>query len=373
MSTSINIPTAPTLVIPQLPVYIPDAGLSRDETKLVLSLWLSSFRGPCKDIDTATSKLLTLTSIAVPEILTYLVDNRGPVRVERFRAAGYLDDLLHHRHPAGLVPDDWALDKIEDDCITVTDDRAVYSAAAVAFMTYAKQAGEGARNALESARPGALVGKYSLKDDQLGLFPGSDYGPDIEALDQANAGFSLHSTLRYLVTAFFLSLKRQHNQVPPNMDPFLVMFDLLRMTGMTHVGAITMLVEMHPWTIKVPELVPYFKRFARDLRKLNSIPEDLRAYHRLLVPQSDFLFLTSELRPLIAVAGDYVKEVEAFFSGYVYNASKYSALIKHVRALDPKVTGNPDITELARLFGIPDVNPKAPDTITPPTSAGVPV
>jgi len=363
-SNKISIPAAPVFKISDVIVYLPLLTATETERLTIITYWLSSFRKPCISSEIALSKLMSILLLSIPELTDYLVTNRAGVAVQRIDTNNMISSLSRKEHPAGLDADDWAITSIEDDCVLVQDKMAIYSAAAVAFMTYAKQAGEGARRAYESGRPGSLIGKYKISDDDLGLFPGGDYGPDVEVLDQINSGFSIRPFTRYMVTAFFISIKRARGQTPVNLDPFKVIFDLLRYVGLTHVGAIAMLVDMHPWTLKVPELVPFFKRYARDLRKLHQIDEDLRPYHRVLVDQSDFLCITSEIRPLIAVAGSFVEEIESTFSGYVYSKDKYSGLIAKVRSMDPKATGNPDMSRLAELFQAPDMDPKPLPDIT---------
>lgn len=83
----------------------------------------------------------------------------------------------------------------------------------------------------------------------------------------------------------------------------------MRGTGMTHVEAIIMLIRMHLSNMRVPALKPYFHKFAQDLELFEAVEADIRPYHRLLVPQAKYLFISSELRPLIAVAGSFIKEV----------------------------------------------------------------
>jgi hypothetical protein len=132
-------------------------------------------------------------------------------------------------------------------------------------------------------------------------------------------------------------------------------FRLMRGAGMTHVNAIIKFMNMHPWAVRVPELRPYFEQFAREYETFTQIPEDIRSYHRLLVPQSDFMFLTSEYRPLVAVAGAYIEEVERTFAGYIYGKGDYSVLIQKVQAYQPGTSTYVGIGTLASKLGIQDM------------------
>jgi hypothetical protein len=124
---------------------------------------------------------------------------------------------------------------------------------------------------------------------------------------------------------------------------------------MTHVDAILKLAKMHPWTLKVPQLEPYWDRFVQDLAEFNKVDEDVRPYHRLLVPQSAFLFLSPNLAPLIAVAGHFIKEVEKTFANYVYRAADYSELLDLVDRYAPGYIPTKEVNTLATLLGVADV------------------
>jgi hypothetical protein len=242
--------------------------------------------------------------------------------------------------------------------LTITNPTALNAAAAVAWNSFAKSAGESSRTSFEQARPKAMKGKYKLTDDECRLFPGEALGPEIENLEQVSLGFSMYPKLRYLIASFFISLRSTGVFLPPNVDPFMLIFDLLQNVGMTHVGAIIKFVEMHPWSLKVPELASDFTYFASDLSKMALIPSQVRPYHRLLVPQTDYLFVTSRLRPLVAVAGSFVEEVDSTFKNYVYNAAMYTDLISRVRRRAPMNFTIPDVSSLEALFNVSATEPR---------------
>lgn len=366
MSTQFSVPQAPVLQTPVLTVYLPTANSTEDDRIAIAAAYVSSFKTRCLTANIAVSKMLTLVCVCIPEMTKYLLDAKAPMHVKRIESAKMIELLSEGHHPNGQDDSEWAFDQVDLECMAVSNPQALYSAAAVAFMTYAKPAGEGTQNAYEVARPNSLIGKYKLDDTEISLFPGGTHGPDLEALDQVNAGFGLYPQFRYYLTCFFISLDRSGMFSPPNVDPFRVMFALLKNVGMTHLGAITSLLKSRPWTAKLPWLIPYYQVFARDLTSFQTVPRDLRPYHRLLVDQSQFLFLTSELRPLVAVAGHYYEEVEKTFKDYVYNKQRYEDLIKKVVARDPEVPINTGMADLVALLGIQDVDPKPVSPITPP-------
>jgi len=368
MTSSFSIPQAPALSTPLLVVYLPAPSASEDDRVAISAGIISSFRARCLTPQIATSKMLSLICSCIPEMAKYLSDGKAPLHVKRIDPVKYIESLSDRKHPNGQDDQEWAYSSIVPESMAVSNPLSLYAAAAVAFMTYAKPAGEGSQNALEVARPNSLIGRYKLDDSEIALFPGGDHGPDLEALDQVNAGFGLYPQFRYLLTSFFISLDRGRMFAPPHVDPFRVMFSMLKNVGMTHLGAITSLVSARPWTAKVPELIPYYQVFARDLLAFNGVPKDLRPYHRLLVDQSQFLFLTSELRPLIAVAGHYYEEVEKTFKDYVYNKQRYEDLIAKVIARDPDVPINTGVADLVTLLGIQDVDPKPTEAKEPETT-----
>jgi len=365
---SFTIPQAPVLTTPVLTVYVPLPGSSEDDRVVVAAAFISSFQRRSLTAHIAVSKMMTIILTCIPELAKYLVDAKAPIHVTRVDTARMVESLTDGHHPNGQDDDEWAMSGLVPESMAVSNPQSLYAAAAVAFMTYAKPAGEGAQNAYEVARPNSLIGKYKLDDSEISLFPGGTYGPDLEALDQVNAGFGLFPQLRYLITCFFISLDRSRMFSPPNVDPFRVMFALLKNVGMTHLGAVTNLLRSRPWTAKLPELIPYYQVFAADLAKFQAVPADLRPYHRLLVDQSQYLFVTSEIRPLIAVAGHYYEEVEKTFRDYVYNKERYEDLIRRVVARDPDVPINTGMADLVALLGIQDVDPRPAPEVTPPST-----
>jgi len=302
--------------------------------------------------------MLTIVCSCIPESEKYLDSNSGSLLFQPLDYANFVERIAVGQAPSNEDADDWAFSGVDLACLTITNPVAVCASAAVAWMTYAKSAGESSRTALEQARPQAMKGKYKLTDDDVLLFPGETLGPEIENLDQVNLGFALYPSVRYLVTAFFLSLKSSSIFVPPNVDPFMMLFDMLKNVGMTHVGAVVKFVEMHPWSLKIPELAADFQYFAAELTKMSMVPLDIRPYHRLLVPQTDYLFVASNIRPLVAVAGSFVEEVDRSFRNYVYKAQDYKDLISRVRQRAPTNSIIPDVSTLESLFGVQSMNPR---------------
>lgn len=357
---TIKIPVAQAPPIPNINVAVLGPTCTEQQRRELVVLMLSSFHGLSADPNIAVSKMLTILFSCIPETMTYLSTNGANISLVVMPYTTLVEDMAKGTPPQGMDKTDWALDSIDLSCLTVTDASAIYASAAVAWMTYAKSAGESARTALEEARPKMMRGKYLLDDADAALFPGEAWGPTIEGLDQTNLGMTLNPRIRYLITAFFISLRNKSVFVPPHMDPFMLVFDMLKNTGMTHVGAITKFVKMCPWALKVPELASDFSAFAAELMKMSQVAVDLRPYHRLLVPQSDFLFIASTFKPLVAVAGSYIQEVDVSFRNYVYNAAQYADLIARVRARAPQDSKIPDVRSLEALFGVIATDPAPP-------------
>lgn len=164
--------------------------------------------------------------------------------------------------------------------------------------------------------------------------------------------FANYTEVRKAIILLFLGLRHSAQHLPIHLEIMMTNFSLMRGSGMTHVEAVTKLIQMHPWVMSVPELEPFFYRFARDLEAFQEVDPAVRPYHRLLVPQSEYLFVSSEIRPLIAVAGAFIEEVEKTFSGYVYNKEVYTDLIEKVKSYVPGYNPTSSMTRLADLLGV---------------------
>jgi hypothetical protein len=243
------------------------------------------------------------------------------------------------------VPDAMAVDSIA----------GVYAGMSSLLMAIGKQGGSGPEAAAVNARPAALISRFGLKDDQQALLPGRSAGPTAGGLDRIYTAYSTYTEPRAVIVRYFLAISAQQGHLPLHLEIMMTNFRLIRGAGMTHVGAIIKFMNMHPWAVRIPELRPYFEQFAREYELFTQIPEDIRNYHRLLVPQSDFMFLTSEYRPLIAVAGAFIEEVEQTFAGYVYGKGDYSVLIHKVQAYQPGTSAYVGVGTLASKLGIQDM------------------
>jgi hypothetical protein len=158
-----------------------------------------------------------------------------------------------------------------------------------------------------------------------------------------------------LIVQLMLAVRDTTGHPPRNIEILMTNFRLMRGAGMTHVGAILKLMNMHAWTVRVPELGPYYSKFATELGEFDKVPKAVREYHRLLVPQSDYKFLTVDYRPLVAVAGHYVKDVEKMFANYVYGANDFAALITKVQMYEPTRAKFVGVGLLAQRLGVQDM------------------
>jgi hypothetical protein len=242
-----------------------------------------------------------------------------------------------------------------DAALGYSDVAVVYSGVALVLFAIGKQARDSAPTASTVNRPKALIQKYTILEAEQGLLPGRDHGPSVRTLERIYNAFNVYSEARALVTKCLLALELANPHPPRHLDPLMIQLRLLRNAGMTHVDAIHKLLRGHPWTAREPKLEPYYRKFGSDLAEFEKLPANSRAYHRLLAPPSEFLFLTSELRPLIAVAGEFVAGVEADFKDYVYNKDKYSALIREVKSRQPMYNPVQDLTILAKQLGVEDI------------------
>lgn len=242
----------------------------------------------------------------------------------------------------------------KEEAFAVTKELAVYIALSSLLFSLGKQATEASKASVLDNRPDALIRRFDLPEEDQVLLPGRAAGPSRKTMEAIYNAFSNYTEIRAAIVQFFLALRRQGQHLPLHLEVMMTNFQLMRGAGMTHVDAILKLVHMHPWVLRVPKLEPFFLRFTRDLEKYEVIEEDIRPYHRLLVPQNEYLFVSSELRPLIAVAGSFIEEVEKTFGGYVYNKAAYQDLITEVHAYVPGYIPTTGLSKLSVLLGVRD-------------------
>jgi len=241
---------------------------------------------------------------------------------------------------------------VVDTAYSVTREEAVYIALSSILFCIGKQASESAKASVIDNRPDALLRRFQIPEEDQVILPGREAGPSREALEMVYNAFANYTEVRGAIVLFFLAVKREAHHLPIHLEILMNNFQLMRGSGMTHVEAVMRLVQSHPWTLRVPELQPYYHKFMADLEVYQGVEVDVRPYHRLLVPQSQFLFLSSELRPLIAVAGSFHEDIEKTFSGYVYNKANYMALIDKVKGYAPNYKPTTSFSRLASLLGV---------------------
>lgn len=237
----------------------------------------------------------------------------------------------------------------------VTSEVAVHVALSAILHAVGKQASETARESVLDRRPDALIRRFDVAETDQLLFPGRSAGPTREVLEQVYQAFANYSEVRTALMGFFLGLQRAGSHLPLPLEILMTNFQLLRGAGMTHVGVMVKLAHMHPWTLHVPQLEPYWAKFHHDLQIFEKFPQDIRHYHRLLVAQKDYLFISADLRPLSAVANAIVKEVEKTFGAYEANEAAYQELIDEVKSRAPNYIPGASTNHLAALLGVPDV------------------
>jgi len=240
------------------------------------------------------------------------------------------------------------------DAAEVDSEDGLYAAVSSILISLGKQAGEGPDAAVVKSRPDALIRRFHISDEAQKCLPGRVYGPTLKAMGNLFEAFSTYTEVRMHVTLFFIGLQQSIGHAPRHVEIMLNNFRLLRGTQLSHLGAIIKFMNMHPWSVRVPELMPYYMALSRELASYATIPTEAREYHRMLCPQSEFLFVSADYKPLIAVAGDFVKDVEATFGNYTYRAADYLALITKVREYAPNQVSYIGAGTLAAALGIQD-------------------
>lgn len=356
-----------------LRVVLPPAGLVKEERVAALAGLVSTLRAPFAGQLNTVEVVYNILQLGVPEIRTatptfqsIVVQNVSPTKDEYLYWTGVVRDQGEKINPdLPVLPG-----PVVQDAFSVTNEVTVYIALASLLFSIGKQATESARASVMDNRPDALIRRFSLSEAEQIILPGREAGPSRESLESIYNAFANYTEIRKAIIVLFLGLKQAGDHLPIHLEVLMTNFNLLRGTGMTHVDAIIKLVRMQPWVLAVPKLEPFFHRFTEELVKFEKVELSVRPYHRLLVPQGDYLFLSSELRPLIAVAGSFIEEVEKTFGNYVYNKATYQDLIDEVRSYAPGYTPTSQLSQLAGLLGVKEapLPPRAQVPATQPSA-----
>lgn len=341
-------------------------------TALLVSL-MSAFRGPVYPPLKTVELVLACFALALPEFAKE-VSSLSSLRVRVVNPTSQeVTDYLDSEVASGpTLPGLLGGVRVNLDAIVIQHPDPVYATVASLLMSVGKQPGTGPDAAGIKSRPAALANRFNISGDDLKLLPGGEFGPEINHLERIYSAFSAYTEPRMRITQFFLGIQASVGHSPRHVEILLTNFRMMRGAGMTHVGAIIALMRMHPWTVRVPDLMSYYAKFANELVEFDKIPGSVRQYHRLLVPQSDYMLVASEYKPLIAVAGSYLEEVEKSFKHYVYGADEFSVLITRVRKYEPARATFIGAGLLASRLGIQDVElPEIDEHATAPKVATV--
>jgi hypothetical protein len=351
--------TLPTVTIPKgdsLNIYIPSDSLTGDDLLGAIALLLSSIRTGVADNLSTIETTLAVFTMAIPEMAITLSSLKTfEVTTIQVGASDLESVLDQSRETTGALADFPWLTQPSAGALTVTTVEGVYASVASLLMAIGKQGGSGPEAAAVKARPAALISRFGIPEDQQNILPGHTYGPTLEGLDRVYTAFSTYTEPRAMIVRYFLAVSHQQGHLPLKLEILMTNFRMMRGAGMTHVDAMVKFMNMHPWTVRVPELLPYYEKLSKEMEQFVKIPADVRSYHRLLVPQGDFLFLTPEYRPLIAVAGSFVEQVEKTFANYVYGKGDYATLIQKVQSYQPGTAVYIGSGTLAAKLGLQDM------------------
>jgi len=357
-ASKFNIPTIAITAREILRVIKCPRTLTQEERMMVLSAWISTLQGTNYSHLEIVECVYNLLLLGIPEMggitnafTSLVLQTVSPTRDDLLKWVGAeTGDLSAEGKRLPTL-----FSRVKPSAYAVTREASVYIALSSILFCLGKQASESAKASVLDNRPDALLRRFQIPEEDQVILPGKDAGPDREVLEGVYNAFSNYTEVRGVITTFFLAVKREGHHLPLHLEIMMNNFQLMRGAGMTHLDAIMRLVRSHPWTLRVPELQPFYHKFMADLGEYAKVEEDVRPYHRLLVPQSQFLFLSSELRPLIAVAGSFHEEVEKTFSGYVYNKANYLGLIEKVKGYAPNYKPTSGLARLAALLDVQEV------------------
>jgi len=352
------IPSVAVTPTESMTLVIPPSNLSQPEQISALACLISTMRHRFTDQKQAVEVVYNLLQLGIPELRTSAADLHSlsvvrvsPTKAEYLTWAGLLGG-----EEAQVNPNLPTLPGIAmEEAMAVTKEVAVYVALASIFICLGKQASEQARTSVLDNRPDALTRRFTVAEADQVLLPGRSAGPVRENLEEVYNAFANYTELRKVVVLFFLGVQQNVKYPPIYLQVMLTNFSLMRNSGMTHVEAILEMTQMEPWVLRVPKLAPCWKRFQTDLEAFQEVDPAVRPYHRLLVDQHEFLFVSSGLRPLIAVAGALKEEVEKTFQGYAYNKEAYADLVEETLALRQGYRPTHSMSVLAAMLGVQDV------------------
>jgi hypothetical protein len=354
----INIPRVVSAPAEQLMVVQPPSDLTKQETNTVIACLVSVLKTSPPDYLTIVELAYNIMQLALPGLRALAPDMAAlqvrvvsPTRAQILAWVGLGDGA----GPEETGPLSSLYGKVVDEAKAITGTIPVYAAVASVLMAMGRQASESQAASTLDKRPDALIRRFSIPEEDRVLLPGRAAGPSRESLECLYNAMSVYTVVRAEITRFLIGAKRSMAHFPLEWEVIMTNFHLMRGAGMTHVDAILKLAKMQPWTLKVPQLEPYWAKFVEDLTQFNEVEEDVRPYHRLLVPQTSFLFLSPNLAPLVAVAGHFLKEVETSFANHVYRAADYADLLDTVDRYAPGYIPTHQTNNLAALLGVADV------------------
>ncbi|KAI0193741.1 hypothetical protein EV127DRAFT_424097 [Xylaria flabelliformis] len=336
----------------EIAVVIPPSTVRGDERLAAIAGLLSTLGSPFSSQRSTVEVVYNLLCLGIPGIRaatptfdTLIVKKVKPTKDEFLTWAGLLSgDEARVNADLPELPG-----PVNGDALAVTTEAPVYVALSSLLFCIGKRASESAKASVMDNRPAALI---LAEADQI-ILPGRSAGPAQATLESIYNSFANYTEVRKAIILYFVSVRDSARPLPIHMEIMMTNFNLMRGAGMTHVDPIIKLVRMHPWVMAVPELKPYFHKFLQDVAVFAEIKKSIRPYHRLLVPQTEYLFISSELRPLIAVARSFIEEKA--FSGYVYNKEVYRDLIDKVKGYAPEYKPTARLNTLAQMLKVPTV------------------
>lgn len=366
---SYTIPAVSVTPVERIPIISLGKSVGVQERNGVIAALLSNLHGEVTSDQQVVSLIISLVVVALPETLAQVLSSKTVKFDNNQLTFAQAMELTggdgRNKMDKKLLP---VPEAAHPEAIAISSTVALYSGVALVIFSTGRQARETSPDAITTNRPKALISKYSILPSDQVIFPGREHGPSVKTLERAFNAFGVYTEPRMQVIRTLLGFQQSSEHYPVHLDAVMTQFRLMRFAGMTHVGAITKLVQAHPWTVRVPKLEPYFRIFCTHLSRFNTLPEQLRPYHRLLASPADYLFLTSELRPLVAVAGSFLKDVEATFKDYVYNEDDYRELIEEVKSRRPGYEPVQNLALMAAQLGleeIPRLPPRQAANLTP--------
>jgi len=329
MPVNLTIPSVTLSKFGDIRILDPLTSLTQEEVDACIGAVLSTMKTKfVKPID-ATRCVICCLCLAFPQFIEHYVamTSIGVTVVKMSK------DAVLSAFGAGMTIQEDAPEAlplmlpIDDAVFQSVQTIPVFCGLSVLMFCLGKNVDESAPSPFTDGRPNSLIGKHHLTSAQQVFFPGKQFGPTMQVINQIAYSFVEYPEVKSTTARLLLSQLVAVHTSPP-MDCIMTAFKLLKGSQLAHAQAAIECVVANPWMVNIPELRPDLLVLARDLKTLNAMPEDPRWFVKLLSTDNNTIFNRQEMRRLSAVAVAWKKQTDPTFQAYKGDDTSYASLIQ---------------------------------------------